>query len=32
MIRVTAWRQALAIPDELGHPDAEQVRALLRRR
>ena len=24
-----AWRQALAILDELGHPDAEQVRAKL---
>ncbi len=24
-----AWREALAILDELGHPDADQVRALL---
>ena len=27
-----AWQQALDILDELGHPDAEQVRAKLRRR
>jgi DNA-binding SARP family transcriptional activator/tetratricopeptide (TPR) repeat protein len=27
---VTAWRQALEILDEIGHPDAESVRAQLR--
>ena len=26
----SAWRQAVAILDELGHPDADEVRAKLR--